>query len=370
MPTPYAKTTTRNALYFNGSSWVEQRVWVRTVSGFKQPRPYTIDTPCSVETLQVTSGGNIFDKFLPEDYSPIARISTQAENQCYEELVKQLGDASQIGSTLTAELKSTWGTVVQSLTTLLKGTRQFIRGDIFGAARTFGVGYSERSVTRYRKKVYYEKNRRGKIVRRVRRQVKSTSTYIRLPTGREVLKDSAGLWLWYSYGVRPLCQDVYNGIDILQRPLPVWTRVYGSGHGSWSNPDPSLRHEVTVSYRAKVLVTVDNPNLYLANRLGLVNPVQWGLEAIPFSFVVDWFSNLSNVVNSLTDFVGLRTERPSLTRLYIDNVSWQPDHVSRRVLFTRRQVLPSVKLQFAYERVNWQRGANAISLILGFLPRR
>lgn len=370
MPTPYTKNSTRNAFYFNGTAYVEQRVWSRTVSGYKQPRPYVIDTPCTIETLQVTSGGNVFDKFAPDDYSPIARISTQAENQCYNELVSQLGDASQFGSTLTSELKSTWGTVVQSLTTLLKGTRQFVKGDIFGAAKTFGVGYSERVVTRYGKKVYYEINRRGKVVRRVRRRVKSTRTYIRLPTGREVLKDSASKWLWYSYGVKPLCQDVYNGLDILQRPIPVWKWVYGKGRGSWSNPGSPYYHEISVSYKAKAMVTVDNPNLYLASRLGLVNPAQWALEGIPFSFVLDWFSNLSNVVNSLTDFVGLRVERPSLTRLYIDNVSVMPDHSARRTLFSRRQALPTVKLQFAYERFSWQRGANAISLLLGFLPKR
>lgn len=99
------------------------------------------------------------------------------------------------------------------------------------------------------------------------------------------------------------------------------------------------------------------------------------------SFVVDWFSNLSAVVSSFTDFVGLKVEKPCVNYYcYADEYFWtnnpwdppvdQPRASRRLSRYTRRTlglVLP--KLTFSYERFQWQRGLNAISLLVGLLPR-
>lgn len=116
------------------------------------------------------------------------------------------------------------------------------------------------------------------------------------------------------------------------------------------------------------MVTVNNPNAHLANQLGLLNPIQWINEAIPLSFVVDWFSNLSQVISQLTDFVGLDVIKPITTRRFTgtEGVSHSGGSSEKKFFVHKRKLeIPTAKLQFAYERFSWQRGLNAISLLIG-----
>lgn len=183
----------------------------------------------------------------------------------------------------------------------------------------------------------------------------------------------------YSYGVKPLASDIYNGMDVLQREFP-WKRIFGYATETGvvvNKPYPSQNdsYKTTLSVRQSVDVRVKNPNLWLMNRLGLVNPLQWAVEGIPLSFIVDWFSNLSEVVNSLTDFVGLETSNPCVNRLAVqeasfirsysvnDWINWKRTWRDRR----RELTLTPPKFRVAYERFQWQRGANAISLLLQVL---
>lgn len=108
--------------------------------------------------------------------------------------------------------------------------------------------------------------------------------------------------------------------------------------------------------------------------MGLANPLQWILEAIPFSFVVDWFSNLSQVVGQWTDFYGYSFERTWRSYKYKathDQVTFSPyggGFSAEGFVFQRYLDLPKPKLVFAYERFGVERAANAISLLVGFLP--
>lgn len=309
-------------------------------------------------------------------------ILGQANNKSYARMVGKLGDASQLGATLTAERRETWGTLVLILERILRAARNVRKLNLSAAARDLGLPYHERTVVRrHRVSTVTSKGRKTRIIR-------TKKTYFDWGTGRERLKTVANGWLMWSYGVKPLMEDSYNCIDVLQRPFP-WSRISGSatiqssrqstlGPPSYFPTRESWSWKVSV--RQSLEVSVDNPNLWLANRLGLVNPAQWILEGIPFSFVVDWFSNLSNVVMSLTDFVGLQTRAPlynsscELVETFWTHNKYDSPPVSDKARYSRYTsraritVLP--KLIFAYERFQWQRGANAISLLLGILPRK
>lgn len=108
--------------------------------------------------------------------------------------------------------------------------------------------------------------------------------------------------------------------------------------------------------------------------MGLINPVQWMNEAIPFSFVVDWFSNLSQIISQMTDFVGLDVLDPCTVcvavgteeRVPLQTTTWP--YKKEQTQFERTLSIPTAKLVFAYERFEWRRGLNAISLLVGFLP--
>lgn len=127
-------------------------------------------------------------------------------------------------------------------------------------------------------------------------------------------KGFADLWLELNFGWLPMIQDIHSAVDVLQNPIKS-IRPIGKGLGakysntitSGSFPNEASRtvQEGMVFGKTGAEITVTNPNLYLANNLGLVNPgtVLW--ELIPFSFVVDWFVPVENFLSFGTDLYGL-----------------------------------------------------------------
>jgi hypothetical protein len=67
-------------------------------------------------------------------------------------------------------------------------------------------------------------------------------------------------------------------------------------------------------------VAITNPNLWLLNRLGLINPVGVLWDAIPWSFLVGAFVNVNAMINSLTNEVGLSITNASTTEG--DQILW------------------------------------------------
>lgn len=299
-----------------------------------------------------------------------SRLETKATNLAYTRMVSQLGDASSLGATLTAERRETWGMVVTIIERALRAARNIRKLNFAAAARDLGLPYHERTVVR--RHPIRLPNGKTRVYRIRRKQ-------FRWHDGRWYAKELGSGWLMFSYGVRPLCQDIYNGIDLLQREFPYYrarggakldTRKFKVLQRNWTK---IFSAEISVSQ--SVSVRVRNPNLWIANRLGLVNPAQWALEGIPFSFVVDWFSNLSSVVGSFTDFVGLEVNNPCINRrmTWVEENAYTGDSANyarwrkRRDDYQRSLGIKMPVLTFAYERFQWQRGLNAISLLLQFM---
>lgn len=300
---------------------------------------------------------------------------TRLRNTLYERFQSKLGESSSFGATLTAELNETVGMLSGAVLRAYKAARCVKKLDFRGCADALGLPYRERTVTKTR----FKRGRSGR-----RTAIVSRKRVFQLPTGREVQKTLANGWLLWSYGVRPLASDIYTALDTLQQPIRYEDRITVSARGpdlaykSVYVPSPGRAiidvRSGTTRGRCGAWVTVVNPNLYLANKLGLTNPLQWALEAIPFSFIVDWFSNLSTVVGAFSAYEGLSLERTwmctlaryegSITDTAAPNVSsWNS------MYFTRSVTLPTPKLVFEYERFRPQRALNAISLLVGFLPR-
>lgn len=139
-------------------------------------------------------------------------------------------------------------------------------------------------------------------------------------------RDASSLWLEYWFGWAPLIQEVYNLVRELFNPkgnspggsvfkeggapFVGTARVPVSFHETRpAEPnDGGSRVEKGEGYiKASVgcrLVGV-NPNALAWNQLGLANPAAVAWALVPFSWVVDWFANLSQLLNSFTDKVGL-----------------------------------------------------------------
>jgi hypothetical protein len=127
-------------------------------------------------------------------------------------------------------------------------------------------------------------------------------------------------WLEYHFGWSPLIGDIGNSLDLLCRGLPAYrVRASASARRTWESRDGTgtstvaRKHDVTAKYILGADVQVSNPNILLLNQMGFVNPLTVAWELVPFSFVVDWFVNVSDVLGSFTEFWGLSLQRPFYT---------------------------------------------------------
>jgi hypothetical protein len=154
---------------------------------------------------------------------------------------------------------------------------------------------------------------------------------------RDGVSDVTGVALELKFGWVPLIQDIYNLTDTLQKPLKGnYERCRGSGSGTRSFeetyspgfPYGSGENRCVMNYRVGLTAHVYsvNPNLLLANNLGLINPVSVAWQVVPLSFVVDWFLPVNRFLSSFTDLVG--------SNLVDCSISYKADGSSDQSLFS------------------------------------
>lgn len=122
-------------------------------------------------------------------------------------------------------------------------------------------------------------------------------------------------WLATHFVWVPLMQDIYNTFELLTSEPPVGVKIEGAATRSDSfdesrdYPDARefwyFRGSGFARVKLGCKITISNPNLFLLNQLGLVNPGSVAWELVPYSFIVDWFFNASSFISSFTDFWGL-----------------------------------------------------------------
>jgi len=145
-----------------------------------------------------------------------------------------------------------------------------------------------------------------------------------VPRGCSVKKSLASNWLEFRYGWVPLTHTVFDCVEVLTRPyFPGWARGNATGtdigsdyDGNWN---PAMEHCYTrrwafdIKCTIKAMVVGIDHSLVQAHQLGLTNPLTIVWEVIPFSFVVDWFVNVGDILQSLDDSVGITFGQGSVT---------------------------------------------------------
>lgn len=293
-------------------------------------------------------------------------------NRVRGQLVSQLGETSSMWAVNIAERQQSVNALANRTMQIVRFTRHLKRFDIYSAARELNLSGRDRRVIALHEK-YRGKDRHG------------------------VIRDVGNAFLEFHFGWEPLVKDIYATCDLLQQALPT-SRLRGAASTDVSkytyidttceNGTPGFWFE---DYKGKLRVhagcyaSINNPNAYLANRTGLVNPATVLWELIPFSFVVDWFGNVGQVLSQYTDFVGVNVVDPfhGYKLSASAYTSWlghwfcnkaEPETgahwVKEGVLFERFLGLPEVTLRFAPPpRLSLMRGLTAISLLLQKLPR-
>lgn len=129
-------------------------------------------------------------------------------------------------------------------------------------------------------------------------------------------KDAASLWLEYWLGWAPAVADLYDAAKAVTREdfsgrakgrahRPVYAVYKSAGTGS---PTPTDRSEYTGHHYVRLEADwrMVNPNAALLDDLGLANPASIAFDLIPFSFIANWFGNLSQIMDAWTDGIGMQ----------------------------------------------------------------
>lgn len=137
------------------------------------------------------------------------------------------------------------------------------------------------------------------------------------PPPPEVVSLLADLWLKYRYGLTPLMYDIEGLIRTIQKPSrePVRLTARGSASGSWSESGQSVisdqwgrtftrpwERSWEVSCRAGVLYEYTST---VRSDLGLTlgNLPSAALDLARYSFVLNWFVNVSDYVSAMTAYL-------------------------------------------------------------------
>lgn len=223
---------------------------------------------------QSTVGAGIW----PSGYSRIGERAL-AYNRARSRFLDKIKLARAQGMTALAEREKTMSMVNKRLLQLLKAASSLRKGDF----KAFLAALNVRPLLKHRNKGW---NR-----------------------PREV----AGLWLEYWFGWAPTIGDIYNLVEAYTNDVkPAYLKAgstnkgvysFTGGNSSWLT---TTKEEYTCSCHIGALVEVTNDDLLDLNEAGLLNPAQTALELIPFSWLAGWFMNLSQVLGSFTDTVGLK----------------------------------------------------------------
>jgi len=215
---------------------------------------------------------------------------------------------------------------------------------------------------------------------------------------RKHSRNIGGAWLQFSYGVRPLMQDIFDTLDAMRAPKRQIVKIRSSSTTRETSTGPisgyqlggfsgwTLRGSNTKSVRHLFVIdfVIAESAMDSLKRFTTMDPKRFLWENIPFSFVADWVWNLGGYMelmekaqNSQRGFAGgtetVSIKRTSNYNASLNNVndlyelvgqaeSWSLDIGLTRTVLTQSPVpyKPTLALDFSSP---W-RALNAISLLV------
>lgn len=212
-------------------------------------------------------------------------------NKSWEKLVENItGDRASL-AVAALESRETWEMVANRANGLRKAYKALRTGNFRGALKQLGV----------------------EPKRKHRSKTKAAAN------------EASGLWLEYWFGWAPTVADVYSAIEVLSdKPFLRRLRISATSGGSLSagvKTSGSGDYRTAADFSGSCFVKqggtfwVKNENHLLLNRLGVMNPLSVMWETVPFSFVVDWWSGVGNVIDSWTALAGVGMENTYTVRM-------------------------------------------------------
>lgn len=224
-------------------------------------------------------------------------LRTSASNRAYAALVQTVksGDAG-LGVTL-ASYAQTYDMIAHKANLIRK------------IARKAEITAEEINRSRRRRKAEWRRAKRRNVPTKWRPKDF-------LPVG------SANIFLEGLFGWLPLYGSIVAGMEILTDDAP-YERISRSRKVSKKFPwkdlpgfNPGFLSQdclLTVRCNQSAVFRLENPNAWLANQMGLINPAVVAWDLVPWSFVVNMFVNVNSLINQFTDFYGLEVTGSSTT---------------------------------------------------------
>jgi hypothetical protein len=141
-----------------------------------------------------------------------------------------------------------------------------------------------------------------------RGNVRGVVESLALKRGQPWTKTIASNWLEYQYGWRPLLSDLYDGLVAyytnsrpkIYRVSTVRSRLKNVVN-TVNNVGYTRQQSDVLIVKVKGIVdfTIDDNRLDQASSLGVLDPELLAWELLPYSFVVDWFTNIGDYLSSL-----------------------------------------------------------------------
>lgn len=185
---------------------------------------------------------------------------------------------------------------------------------------------------------------------------------LRANPGRNYADRASNFWLETVFGWIPLLQSVYDSLEVLGRDYRTTRRSRAS------DGQNELRAGIAAEFR-----TSDGNRF---SKLGITNPAEILWDAVPFSFVLDWFMPIANSirllgVRSLTRQLWMWSSRKWGRRNYVSGYLNAPEGVWRNqdVNYQRSVLQPSVTTFTARLPDTMWHAVTSAALIQGLRPR-
>lgn len=138
------------------------------------------------------------------------------------------------------------------------------------------------------------------------------------PEASDILKAPASTWLVYWFGLVPTVADIHHALGVFAAPFPTVELDVTGGvdlmvkHGDV--PKEFFLLEGIARCKLGGTLTAINPHLDLASRLGFGQPLSVAYEMMAFSWLLDYFVNVGQLIKNLEPrFPGLEFNKQYTT---------------------------------------------------------
>lgn len=205
-----------------------------------------------------------------------------------------------------AEAGKTANHVAKTATRIYNALKAIRRGHFIGFTTALGITTTKRQENRFN--------------RRYQRIVLDPKGSVGVATSStRITSFAAETWLEYSYAWKPLLKDIYDHCEALASAAVKTDFVFrharasarterfhsfkgsdGNGCFNWTVSQRTIRRSSIEVYYRLPLSGISN-----IQALGVINPLEVVWEIVPFSFVVDWFLPVGDLIRSFSAYNGL-----------------------------------------------------------------